>query len=406
MSDLLWSLHTREIQEAFDAAQVSTTPIINFKDFCLRYANGTAFTEAMRRHNSVERHDDAEIDASMAWALGVPTGSWDGGNLALGSLLPGLGLSTGTDRVLVVGMGGGSDVLFSHAVSKLLGDMGWTALYANMHGPRDPKWLGEQVAPYVHRLPRHDVDITGMDAYKTTLIDQCLPEGPSQCPYTMHIMSRETSALRQPQPPVEDCTASNVASLVPSIQALDLAAIIGVDAGGDSLSGGVDWKHDPALGRDRQAMAVLSSTGLPFLHLVVGPTCDGETHYERMSECMCRVRDFGATKMWLPVEPLFSHLDPLLHQIEKSRTPHIVRSAWTGEMPSAEKTRGAEGAKVLALGEDAVEQSAGDFVTFSRGVCPVVPRQWLSHVLVCKWESSVESTLSGLIPEPDPGKGD
>ena len=52
---------------------------------------------------------------------------------------------------------------------------------------------------------------------------------------------------------VEEVTRTNSAALVPEIQALGFEWVVGVDAGGDSLTGGIDFMEggSPEVGRDR-----------------------------------------------------------------------------------------------------------------------------------------------------------
>eukprot|EP00511_Aplanochytrium_stocchinoi_P006399 CAMPEP_0204825748 /NCGR_PEP_ID=MMETSP1346-20131115/3560_1 /ASSEMBLY_ACC=CAM_ASM_000771 /TAXON_ID=215587 /ORGANISM="Aplanochytrium stocchinoi, Strain GSBS06" /LENGTH=137 /DNA_ID=CAMNT_0051953471 /DNA_START=258 /DNA_END=671 /DNA_ORIENTATION=+ len=49
MSDMLWSEHTKELQDKFKEAQ-SQDSSLTFKDFCRKYADGTAYTQAMEKN--------------------------------------------------------------------------------------------------------------------------------------------------------------------------------------------------------------------------------------------------------------------------------------------------------------------------------------------------------------------
>jgi hypothetical protein len=72
-------------------------------------------------------------------------------------------------------------------------------------------------------------------------------------------------------------------------QGFDL--IVAIDNGGDSVSGGIDFKHDPRLARDMQVSVALErwkraniakGNEVDALHVVFGPCCDGETTEEDM----------------------------------------------------------------------------------------------------------------------------
>ena len=53
-------------------------------------------------------------------------------------------------------------------------------------------------------------------------------------------------------------SAANCAALSSSLQLLQAQMLVGVDMGGDSLTGGKDFDSDPELGRDRQVLRALA----------------------------------------------------------------------------------------------------------------------------------------------------
>jgi hypothetical protein len=55
---------------------------------------------------------------------------------------------------------------------------------------------------------------------------------------------------------------TNKLSLLEDIKQLQFDYIFGVDTGGDSLTGGIDWHDHPSLGRDRQMLALLTWVGV------------------------------------------------------------------------------------------------------------------------------------------------
>ncbi len=251
-------------------------------------------------------------------------------------------------KVLVLGLGGGSDIIMACAVARLLPASGPTRgiIYANTKREREPH-LG-RVASLVYRVAPEESDpYAGAileDAHGTTQIDHCVPRGDEGCPW-IFVLERKDEKTR--------------AQLAEDIRALGFDLLIGVDIGGDSL---VKDATSGPWGRDQQMLAVLRSTGLPMLHVVVAPCSDGESSADQMKTALRERLEDGRFLGSFSLEPLLPLLRDLSERasLECNRTPRII----------------------LAAAEDRLEDVGDGRVVVPREREPVVPRRWLLHGFV------------------------
>lgn len=81
------------------------------------------------------------------------------------------------------------------------------------------------------------------------MIEQSLPRGPEGSPILFVIPKRKGVDI-------EKLTEANRNALLEDMEKFKFDIIYAVNAGGDSLTGGVDFHNDPALGRDRQMVYI------------------------------------------------------------------------------------------------------------------------------------------------------
>jgi len=82
------------------------------------------------------------------------------------------------------------------------------------------------------------------------VIARSIPRGSDGCPYIFILPQKDDE--------------EGLTSLVEEIRRLEFEVIVGVDAGGDSLTGGCDKDQ-----RDEEMLRVLQRVGVPCYHLVV-----------------------------------------------------------------------------------------------------------------------------------------
>lgn len=242
-------------------------------------------------------------------------------------------------HVFVLGLGGGCDVSTAYAVSRLLPPGAARVVYGNTK--TDNVGPAERLTPHVVRVasppPEPGRKPTGCGS---AAIDHSVPRDAHGSPWIV-LLGRDHDA---------DALATEIASL-----GFDL--VIGVDAGGDSI---VPKRGRGLPGRDQRMLAVLLRTGVPVLHVVVAPGCDGESTASGLRDALAARLDAGTYRGCFPLEPLLPVLREQSRGLSESRTPRIV----------------------LAAAEGRLDRTPDGRVIVPRGCRPAVPASWLSHAVV------------------------
>jgi hypothetical protein len=238
-------------------------------------------------------------------------------------------------NVLVLGLGGGSDIISAYAVSRLLpAPRPARLIYANTK-TKDDGTL-EMITPHIGRVAPGPSTRKGR-AHGTTAIDRGVPRGDEGCPWIFLAPGRE-AAERLPD----------------ELRGLGFDFVIGVDTGGDSLDRDASSGDG---GRDKRMLRVLRGTGLPLLHVVVAPGSDGESSYEGLLTTFEANRPrFQGSFHLAAALPVFQSLSGLLGP---TRTPRII----------------------LAASEVRLKEMGGRVIV-PRGRKPAVPRDWLLRAYV------------------------
>lgn len=119
--------------------------------------------------------------------------------------------------------------------------------------------------------------------------------------------------------------------------------------------------ENPELGRDRQVLAALRSSGIPFVHIILGPGCDGESSIEAMRTAVHDMHSRGLLLGWFSLDgALSTSMARLAQSLSPNRTPNIISQA-------------------LANLEDASDDSVEELFTIRRhGREQSIPAQWLT----------------------------
>ncbi|KAL3908407.1 MAG: hypothetical protein SGPRY_009809, partial [Prymnesium sp.] len=166
----------------------------------------------------------------------------------------------GGERGLVLGMGGGCDVLAALSLSlawRRLSHPSATVVYATCISPRPLPDGCEEVAPGLYRLPSETVPLSpGDDAYGSVRLELSLPRGEEGSPFLL-VVPHDSSEDGD----IEELSAVNAQAIHASLLALQVDRVLAVDLGGDSLTGGIAFKGNVELGRDRQVSASSADGG-------------------------------------------------------------------------------------------------------------------------------------------------
>jgi hypothetical protein len=275
-----------------------------------------------------------------------------------------------SDRILVLGMGGGADVILACAFAEQIraNHRGVQVITSSCIGPRETVGCVPVLpsTPHILRMPIQHVPVErGMKMHGTIKLEMSIPRMTCGSPYLIvlpSILEKENAVL------------------APEILALNCNVVIGLDFGGDSVTGGVDIVNgDRSTGRDRQVARVLAgikqlSASVRTMHIVVAPCSDGESSLEEMvryggSEFISafRVLGFPLTSNEHTFE---STLRTLSASLSDDRTPSIALRALDSHL-SVERPIGAA-------------QNSVQWSRVPRGKTPLVPTEWLTHAFICK----------------------
>lgn len=238
-------------------------------------------------------------------------------------------------KALVLGLGGGCDVITAYAFSRLLpgGELA-DVFYGNTKTADAGATL--PVTPHVLRVSGPMVESAHrVHRRGKAWIDHAIPRAANGSPLIFML---------------DDQTAEQ--ELAGQIQSLGFDLLIGIDTGGDSIATKRGRGH---LGRDQRMVAVLLRTGLPLLHVVVAPGSDGEASEAKLRAAIHQRIDGGRYLGSFALDGLLPVYQVFREALGETRTPRII----------------------LAAFEDRLTRR-GDRVVVPRGRKPAVPRSWLT----------------------------
>jgi len=297
-------------------------------------------------------------------------------------------------NILVVGMGGGCDVFMAYTFAKLInkdccgtGDVAYANCISERVGglPSDHKELIPNALYAVPLEPR--AIIKGENTYGTTLLEQSVPRGAKNSPLLIFIKGSKNVKTEED---VKALTETNERTFQLVLDSLQVDVVFGIDCGGDSLTGGKDFTFDPQTGRDQQVLLALknyqqSHFGFQFIHLVLGPGCDAETSESDMIKEVWRTSNFTLTgskgRTFLgafSLDRMINECFHLVENLETNRTPYLMYRALVNDQQYClEKP----------TSDELSNEANRDLVKLSRHQnSEIVPRKWLTHGLVFKYE--------------------
>lgn len=259
-------------------------------------------------------------------------------------------------RVLCVGLGGGCDIITAYVVAKRLPGLSKDVAWAN--AKRNTSGLSAVTDDgHIWRVPHHNPLEAGVNTYGTCLIDASVPQGPHGSPLVLRIpyIAKSGQAMCDAD---RNAIEETLRSIGLAVASLGFDAVIGVDAGGDSVTGGIDHDGDPTLGTDQMTLRALQHSGLPLLMVVCGFGSDGESTAEQIKAAIeaeeAAGRVLGVVAMDAGWAADFAQMSAGLGQ---TRTPAIMAAA-------------------LAASE------ANGTMVVDRGIRPTIPTALLSVAFV------------------------
>ena len=244
--------------------------------------------------------------------------------------------------ILVIGIGGGSDILSAYLVSQLVqAQQQETIWYGNT------KRRGQElihVSELIANLPKQTETLSSeklRKAHNTTHIDQLVPTADNGSPYIF--LLPDYSYKEQ---------------LAEEIKALGVKKLVAVDTGGDAIRW-FDPKYRRRTGRDVQMLDVLTETGLPTQLVVVGLGSDGEYPQQEFMKQMKHPFRGGQYKGAFSLLPHLDIFENLAGDLPPSRTPKLILKA-----------------------AELYQKTPDGEMYIPRGCKPMVPLSWMLHGFV------------------------
>jgi hypothetical protein len=234
------------------------------------------------------------------------------------------------DQILVVGIGGGSDIISAYALGESLQPRPKEIIYANTKTRPEADWLN--ISPHIATLPigQKKEGILKISSGSTT-IDRLLPKGARQNPFIFLLEKGETTALTE------------------EIKALGFSMIIAVDTGGDVLA------RNGKVGRDQRMLSVLEQTGLPLWLCVLAPGSDGQRAKEKLRDDLTSAFNESHFRGAFSLQFLVGAYQLFAPLLPKIKTPNLIRQAF---------------------------ETQEETMLIPRGCHPMIPVEWLRMGLV------------------------
>jgi hypothetical protein len=228
------------------------------------------------------------------------------------------------DRALVVGIGGGGDVVGTIPTARLLESHGVSTTVGGL------AWERSETDPYPGPRPFRDVTNLQLVSDTVGLVDE-------ETRTDDGIQFAETAVATHTSRNVVllDTTAGTVGltnCLTEAVSALDIDLVVGVDAGGDALAYGDEPGLESPLA-DAISLSALDSLSIPTVIGVYGYGSDGELSLAELESRIARIaQDGGFLGAWSLTPETIAELETLLAHVptEASRLP--VTAAAEGKL--------------------------------------------------------------------------
>ena len=226
-------------------------------------------------------------------------------------------------KVLVVGIGGGSDVVGAYGISRYLKEKNPNAkiTYSVSVSPKT-KYLGlEKLSHCLYKRNTHNnIEIVKELDHTLSLVVKIQEFDNNEQPFLIvRPKYRVELTVKEHQKEVAKAFKETLDIINPDI-------IIAVDGGGDSLTGGVSDNVEKEF--DRTGIRALQQYGKPFTYIVMGAGCDGESTMEMLKGAIKFENKNGSFLGHFDLIPFIDKWENLSSKLlQNDRTPNIMRIA-------------------------------------------------------------------------------
>jgi hypothetical protein len=218
--------------------------------------------------------------------------------------------------VLILGLGGGTDIISSIALGKMLNLTGPNVYFGNTKSGRTPT---KRLTPiintqFAYQIPEPLPRPNGK-RWRSPILEECIPRV-NENPYLLFKCLKDESVFRQLGLDIQQTLSS-----------FNITHILAVDTGGDVLS---ESSTSGPMGRDRRMLEGLKQLDVSITLFVVGPGSDGEsTEVELQRAFAAHEEQYLATISSAGMRPT---LEELGEWVGKDRTVNIIARAHSTTM--------------------------------------------------------------------------
>lgn len=223
-------------------------------------------------------------------------------------------------NLLIIGIGGGSDIVGAYALGKFLKETNPSATIniAVAVTPKSDYDGFDKLQENLYQVNSNQVPDLSELHHTLQLIKEIYNCDKSFSPYVLvRPKYRIDTDISIHQKEVSEAIGKSISSLNPDF-------IIATDNGGDSLTGGISENVEKEF--DRTGIRALQKFGKPFEYIVFGPGCDGESTKEMILASIEQEKhSFKGTFSIAEIAKLWSLISERF--LPKDRTPNIILSA-------------------------------------------------------------------------------
>ena len=251
-------------------------------------------------------------------------------------------------------MGGGCDVIMAYMIANYLSDgPKENIMHANCIGERSiPEYINTIIENKLYYIDSNNNSVISEtligDGYGTTKLEEMTVKITNRSLYIIPVKTYkdvDTDTTEDKKNKLESITNTNEQIMREVIEKLNINIVISIDTGGDSITGGKDWKYDRFSSRDLQVLHACrqlykSNYINKLYHIVLGPCCDGETSDNDMVLAVYNKNAIYDSNFKKPVDNKIFHggfildslfnssiINTLLSKLKAKRTPNIIKLA-------------------------------------------------------------------------------
>lgn len=229
----------------------------------------------------------------------------------------------GKKKVLVIGIGGGSDVVSAFGIASFLKEKNPDVeiRYGVSVSPKAYYGGFDKITDWLYqRKPNFNVEEIKELHHTLSLVLKMKEFDDNQLPFlVVRPKYKKELTVKEHQKQVAEVFRK-------TLDRINADIIYAVDGGGDSLTGGVSDNVETEF--DRSGIRALQEYGKPFTYIIMGPGCDGESTIDMLKGAVKYENNNHSFIGLFDLSSIISKWEKLsLELLDNDRTPNIMRIA-------------------------------------------------------------------------------